>query len=67
MKRGNWFVRFGLFLIGFGAWVLVSGMIDGSLQPGPPHGFDAWMTEFFISMNVIIGMTLFAIGKHFVK
>lgn len=67
MKRANWFVRFGLFLMGFGFWILLSGMIGGTLKAGPPHGFDEWMTEFFVSMNVIAGMTLFAIGKHFVR
>jgi hypothetical protein len=42
-------------------------MANGSLKGGSPQGFDEWMFEFFISMNVIAGMTLFAIGKNFVR
>lgn len=67
MKRTNWFVRYGLFLIGFGFWILIGGMINGSIKAGPPHGFDEWMTEVFVSTNIVVGMILFAIGKHFVR
>ncbi len=67
MKRANWFVRFGLFLMGFSLWILIKGMADGSLKGGSPQGFDEWMLEFFISTHIIAGMTLFAIGKNFVR